>query len=98
MNRTKLVEAIKKEKIFMDDVYCERYADELLLGLDSRLVPNVEQWLKGEELTDIRIGKYSIIEIMGIRDNNDFFDALETMRECIANPEIADFFVWRFRR
>lgn len=98
MNKAKLVEAIKKEKIFMDAVCCEKYADELLLGLDSRLVSNVEQWINGEELTDIRIGTYSIKEIMKIRNNNEFFDALDTMRECIANPEIADCLVWRFRR
>lgn len=98
MNRKELVQAIKKEKIFMDDVHCEDYADELLSELDSRLIPNVEQWIKGEDLTDIRIGKYSIKEIMRIRDNNEFFDALDTMHQCIANPEIADYFVWRFRR
>ena len=98
MNRTRLIEAIRKEKRFMDAEHYEKYADELLLGLDSRLIPNVEQWIKGEKLTDIRIGKYSIIEIMKIRDNKEFFDALDTMRECIANPEIADLLVWRFRR
>ena len=98
MNRTKLVDAIKKEKIFMDDVRCEGYADELLSGLDSRLISNVEQWINGEELTDIKIGKYSIKEIMKIRANNEFFDALDTMCKCIDNPEIADYFVWRFRR
>lgn len=98
MDRTKLVEVIGKEKIFMNSAQCEKYADELLSRLDSRLVPNVEQWLNGEELTDIEIGKYSIRDIMKIRDNTEFFDALETMLDCIENPEIADYFVWRFRR
>ncbi len=97
MNKVVLLNAIRQENKNASASYCEEYADRILTQTDSRLLKNVEEWLAGKELSDIRIGKYSIKLIMDIREDNAFFSALDIMTSCIRNPALADDYVWRFR-
>lgn len=74
-------------------------AMRILEGCPVELVQNVEEWAKGQKLTDIYIGKYSLPMILAIWNSQDFLNALEVMAELEkGNTEIAELKIWNMRR
>ena len=72
---------------------------QTLEGCPVELAQNVEEWAKGQKLTDIYIGKYSLPMILAIWNNRDFLKALEVMTELAkGNTEIAELRIWNMRR
>ena len=63
------------------------------------LAQNVEEWSKGQKLTDIYIGKYTLPMILAIWNSIDFLKSLEGMYELEKdNLETAELKIWNMRR
>ena len=63
------------------------------------LTQNLEEWAKGQKLTDIYIDQYSLPMILAIWKNRDFLKAMEVMTELAnGNTEIAELKIWNMRR
>lgn len=94
----KLISNIKKQNMGMDDKFAESYAVGLLDKLDSRLVPNLIEWMEGKTITDIWVGKYCVNAIMSIRGDSDFLSALEAMNTYLSDEEAGIILIWRGKR
>lgn len=63
------------------------------------LAKNLEEWSKGQKLTNIYIGKYTLPMILAIWNSKDFLNALEVMDELEkGNVETAELRIWNMRR
>lgn len=93
----------------LEDRICEDYqflwensrtiALEIRKKCPHHLLPNVEQWVRGEQITDIYAGKYSIPMIMEIWGRKDFLGALYTMIEYLTgDSDTAERRIWQMRR
>lgn len=72
---------------------------EVLESCPPVLAQNIEEWAKGENLTDIYIGQYSMPMILALWNSRDFLKALEAMIELAkGNTEIAELKIWNMRR
>lgn len=95
---TRLTERIRLEYGFTQKVAQDK-AMQALEDCPSALTQNVEEWAKGQKLTDIYIGQYSLPMIMAIWNSRDFLKALEVMTELAkGNTEIAELKIWNMRR
>ena len=50
------------------------------------LKPNIVEWVSGEPISDIRIGKYCVNAVMKIRADNDFISAILSLDRYAKNP------------
>ncbi len=74
-------------------------AMQVLERCPTVLAQNVEEWAKGQKLTDIYIGKYSLPMILAIWNSSDFLRALEVMTELAKGSiEMAELRIWNMRR
>ena len=76
-------------------------ADHLLTTMSDVLLPNLYEWLKGEPISDLRVGKYSIYVIMKIwnlNEKKEFPLAAETMSLYIREPRSGERRIWRMWR
>lgn len=74
-------------------------AIQVLENCPPALAQNVEEWAKGQKLTDIYIGQYSLPMILAIWKNRDFLKAMEVMTELAeGSTEIAELKIWNMRR
>lgn len=92
-----------EEKIHIEYHMSMEAAHERTLQVEKRcpkqLYINVYQWIKGEEISDIYIGKYSLPMILDIWKSNDFLRALEVMCELSqGDTEKAELKIWEMRR
>lgn len=92
-----------EEKIHIEYHMSMEAAHERSLQVEKRcpkqLYINVYQWIKGEEISDIYIGKYSLPMILSIWKSNDFLRALEVICELSqGDTEKAEFNIWEMRR
>ena len=92
-----------EEKIHIEYHMSMEAAHERTLQVEKRcpkqLYINVYQWIKGDEISDIYIGKYSLPMILDIWKSNDFLRALEVMCELSqGDTEKAEFNIWEMRR
>lgn len=92
-----------EEKIHIEYHMSMEAAHERTLQVEKRcpkqLYINVYQWIKGEEISDIYIGKYSLPMILDIWKSNDFLRALEVICELSqGDTEKAEFNIWEMRR
>lgn len=92
-----------EEKIHIEYHMSMEAAHERTLQVEKRcpkqLYINVYQWIKGDEISDIYIGKYSLPMILDIWKSNDFLRALEVMCELSQGDiEKAEFNIWEMRR
>ncbi len=95
---TELTDRIRLEYGFTQEAARAR-AMEALEKCPPVLAQNVEEWAKGEKLTDIYIGQYSMPMILAIWKSRDFLKALEAMSELAkGNTEIAELKIWNMRR
>lgn len=94
----RLTERICLEYGFTQEV-ARKKAMQALEDCPVALTQNVEEWSKGQNLTDIYIGKYSLPLILAIWKNRDFLKAVEVMTELAnGNTEIAELKIWNMRR
>ena len=95
---TQLVDRIHLEYGFTQRAAQAR-ALQALENCPHALVQNLEEWAKGQKLTDIYIGQYSLPMILAIWKNRDFLKAMEVMTELDkGNTEIAELKIWNMRR
>lgn len=92
-----------EEKIHIEYHMSMEVAHERTLQVEKRcpkqLYINVYQWIKGDEISDIYIGKYSLPMIWDIWKSNDFLRALEVMCELSqGDTENAELKIWEMRR
>lgn len=92
-----------EEKIHIEYHMSMEAAHERALQVEKRcpkqLYINVYQWIKGDEISDIYIGKYSLPMILDIWKSNDFLRALEVMCELSqGDTEKAELKIWEMRR
>ena len=92
-----------EEKIHIEYHMSMEAAHERTLQVEKRcpkqLYINVYQWIKGDEISDIYIGKYSLPMILDIWKSNDFLRALEVMCELSqGDTEKAELKIWEVRR
>lgn len=74
-------------------------AEQIVKNCPAVLAQNVEEWSKGQKLTDIYIGKYTLPMILTIWNSKDFLNALEVMSELEkGNVETAEVRIWNLRR
>lgn len=92
------VSILKEKNLGLDDAYIEKIAKDLFCNLDERLKLNLNEWIEGQNISDIWIGKYCINAIMSIRGDNDFLGALEAMNTYLHNEEDGIRLIWRGRR
>lgn len=63
------------------------------------LEQNVEEWSKGQKLTDIYTGKYTLPMILAIWNSKDFLKVLEVMIELEkGNVESVELRIWNMLR
>ncbi len=95
---TQLADRIRQEYGFTQEAAQDR-AMVTLENCPPVLAQNIEEWAKGQKLTDIYIGQYSLPMILAIWKNRDFLKALEVMTELAkGNTEIAELQIWNMRR
>jgi 2-oxo-4-hydroxy-4-carboxy--5-ureidoimidazoline (OHCU) decarboxylase len=95
---TQLTNKIRLEYGFTEEAAQDR-AMQVLENCHPTLNQNVEEWAKGQNLTDIYISKYSLPMILAIWNSRDFLKALEVMTELAkGNTEIAELKIWNMRR
>lgn len=95
---TQLTARIRLEYGFTQKAAQDR-ALQVLENCPPALVQNLEEWAKGQKLTDIYIGRYSLPMILAIWKNRDFLKAMEVMTELAkGNTEIAEMKIWNMRR
>lgn len=76
-------------------------AKQLLTRMPDVLLPNLYEWLKGEPISDLRVGKYSIYVIMKIwnlDEQKEFPLAAETMSLYLQEPHAGERRIWRMWR
>lgn len=98
IEKESLGKTISKHYPHMDSVWCEDYANKILIETDIRLEKNVKQWMNGEVLEDLWIGKYCIGAIMSIRGNEDFLSALDAMNLYLKDEEKGELKIWRTKK
>ncbi len=95
---TQLTDRIRLEYGFTQEAAQDR-AMQALENCPPALTQNLEEWAKGQKLTDIYIGQYSLPMILAIWKNRDFLKAMEVMTELDkGNTEIAELKIWNMRR
>ena len=95
---TQLVDRIRLEYGFTQEI-AKDIAMQALENCPPALARNIEEWAKGQKLTDIYIGQYSLPTILAIWKNRDFLKAMEVMTELAkGNTEIAEQKIWNMRR
>ena len=95
---TQLTDRIRLEYGITQKVEQDRSL-QALENCPPALVQNLEEWAKGQKLTDIYIGQYSLPMILAIWKNRDFLKAMEVMTELAkGNTEIAEMKIWNMRR
>lgn len=95
---TGLMEKIRQEYGFTQEV-AKNKAMQTLEDCPVVLTQNILEWAKGQKLTDIYIGQYSLPMILAIWNSRDFLKALEVMNELAkGNTEIAELKIWNMRR
>lgn len=95
---TQLTDRIRLEYGFIQEIAQEK-AIQVLENCPSVLAQNIKEWEKGQKLTDIYIGQYSLPMILAIWKNRDFLKAMEVMTELAkGNTETAELKIWNMRR
>ena len=93
-----LIDRIRLEYGFTQEAAQDRVM-QMLENCPPALVQNVEEWAKGQKLTDIYIDQYSLSMILTIWKNKDFLKAMQVMTELAkGNTEIAELKIWNMRR
>lgn len=98
INLQELVQKIKESSIGIDNKFAEEYARKLVENTDERLMQNLSEWIVGNSISDIWIGKYCVNAIMSIRGDKDFLSALDAMNAYLVDEATGISMIWRGRR
>lgn len=93
-----LADAIREAFPAMDAALCADRARRVIAKTDERLEDNVGQWMRGEPLSEIWIGRYCVGMVMAIRGDNCFLEALEALSLYGSNPSSGERRIWRTRQ
>lgn len=97
-DRSALLDRIRKEYPQLEQVQHEYLASRTIEETDARLEQNVQEWIRGEELSDIWIGAFCIGMVMSIRGGRDFLWALEDLSAYARDPVAGETRIWRVKR
>ena len=98
IDKMDIVSAIKKNNPIVDDHYAELMANKIINEGDGRLEPNLREWINGEPISDLWIGKYCINAIMKARDDNDFLDAFLAMSLYLKDESAGVLKIWQGKK
>ena len=98
IEKTVLVEAIKKHNELVDDYYAEMMANKIIAEGDDRLLRNLNEWINDEPISDLWIGKYCVNAIMAIRGDKDFLDAFLSMNLYLKDEKEGVRKIWRAKK
>lgn len=87
-----------KQVYKVNDTTAQENARKLLEDIPEKLLINVEEWVKGEELSDIYIREFSVPMVLTLWQSKDFLSALRVMKELEKSPENALRQIWHMRR
>ena len=73
-------------------------AGKVMYALPKKLLPNIDEWCEGKELSVIKIGDFSVPMLLAMWKSDDFICALNCMIELDRNPEAGKVLAWRMRR
>lgn len=93
--------AALESKCDMNPQIARGQAEHLLENMPEKLYPNLEEWMAGKPLSDLRVGRYSILMIMKMRRMNEerhFPMAAEMMGVYIRNPRAGERRIWHMWR
>lgn len=93
---SELIPVMEKKCGFSKKV-ADYQAEHLLEIMPEELYPNLEEWMAGVPISDLRVGKYSIFMIMKMRKMNEerhFPIAAEMMSIYIRNPRAGERRIW----
>lgn len=98
IEKESLIDAIQIRNKNLSYYDAEKIAIEVLNNTDPRLEQNLREWISGEPISDIWIGKYCINAIMAIREDDDFLDALIAMSLYLENEADGIRKIWRAKK
>ena len=93
--------AAMESKCEMDSKIAKGQAEHLLEIMPEELYPNLEEWIAGIPLSDLRVGRYSILMIVKMRKMNEerhFPMAAEMMSVYVRNPRAGERRIWHMWR
>lgn len=93
----RIITAIRRDSPLIKEKSATALAERVRDTTDSRLEKNVLEWIEGENITDIWIGRYCINAIMSMRGDRDFIDALEAMNLYLSDEKAGIRRIWRPR-
>lgn len=88
---------ISREYRIDKDKAC-KIAKNIISEVPKELLVNVNEWIKGQKLSDIYIEGYSLPMILALWNNSDFLTAINVMCELTRNKESAEKKIWRMWR
>ena len=92
-DRKKLLKKMKEDGYYQG--YCDMVIDNLMNNIDSRLEKNLEEYINGEEITDIFIDKYCVNIILQIRKNmGGIIDAILALCEYCKDKKRGEITIW----
>lgn len=90
-----------ESKCDMDPKLAKGQAEYLLEVMPEELYPNLEEWIAGVPISDLRVGRYSILMIMKMRkmdEERHFPMAAELMSVYVRNPRAGERRIWHMWR
>lgn len=92
--KDRLARAIEQQYGFRRELALQ-HAERVLAQTPEVLWPNIEEWMEGKELSEIRIGQYTVPMILHIRSSRDFLDALAAITDYSRDPALGENRIWR---
>jgi hypothetical protein len=97
INKEKLARKIKETQPLWDSEYIENeFVDECINCWDESLSECVNAWINNEEIPETEFGedKFTPIDILEIRESNNYLTAFEILSTYIQNPKEGKEKIW----
>lgn len=98
MERQHILAEKLQAEYFMAKEAAAQNARDLLKEMPSCLIPNIDEWCRGDPLSDIYICGYSIPMVLSLWNSKDFLSALRVCCGLEKNYDDAVTKIWRMRR
>lgn len=98
IQHAQLIQALQRELPGMSEEAAAARADALIAQTDVRLEENIRQWMAGQPISDLWVGKYCINAILAIQESRDFLSALDAMNLYLQDSKAGELRIWRARR
>lgn len=97
-DKNALLDRIREEYPVFNQMQYERLLARTIEQTDERLERNVAEWLRGDKLSDIWIGRYCVNMVMQIQGGTDFLWALDVLSRYAIDPAVGERLIWRSKR